>query len=301
MPYYCTVPRCTSMAGKVKNVSFHQFPRDEELAKLWNDILKRGKPYTKYSKVCSLHFKQEDYTITSAGKNKGQWRTLRKDAIPSQNLPSDGPAPYPRRQTGSWVPNNVPAIDPQIHQQAQQLAQAIYMQTMLAMQAASVQDAMANGFSNGLPTLPPPYDTKSSTSPTQEEPDLKPPTQAPSPLRTDLDHTSSYKCTECSKCFKDPDVFLLHKRTHKDTQPTNGKENLDLNAIKPEMLRANPILANLLKNSVEKDIFTANMLEKQLMLSFSNMENYFKSVSKFNNCNSSALDDSQLVIDENVA
>lgn len=67
------------------------------------------------------------------------------------------------------------------------------------------------------------------------------------------------------------------------------------------MLRANPILANLLKNSVEKDIFTANMLEKQLMLSFSNMENYFKSVSKFNNCNSSALDDSQLVIDENVA
>lgn len=153
----------------------------------------------------------------------------------------------------------------------------------------------------GLPTLPLPYDTNSSTSPTQEEPDLKPPTQAPSPLRTDLDHTSSYKCTECSKCFKDPDVFLLHKRTHKDAQPTNGKENLDLNAIKPEMLRANPILANLLKNSVEKDIFTANMLEKQLMLSFSNMENYFKSVSKFNNCNSSALDDSQLVIDENVA
>lgn len=72
MPYYCTVPRCTSMAGKAKNVSFHQFPRDEELARLWNDILKRGKPYTKYSKVCSLHFKPEDYTITSVGKNKGK-------------------------------------------------------------------------------------------------------------------------------------------------------------------------------------------------------------------------------------
>lgn len=71
MPYYCTVPRCTSMAGKAKNVSFHQFPRDEELAKLWNKILKRGKPYTKYSKVCSLHFKPEDYTITSVGKNRG--------------------------------------------------------------------------------------------------------------------------------------------------------------------------------------------------------------------------------------
>lgn len=61
------------MAGKVKNVSFHQFPRDEELAKLWNEILKRGKPYTKYSKVCSLHFKPEDYTITSVGKNKGRF------------------------------------------------------------------------------------------------------------------------------------------------------------------------------------------------------------------------------------
>lgn len=59
------------MAGKAKNVSFHQFPRDEELARLWNDILKRGKPYTKYSKVCSLHFRPEDYTITSVGKNKG--------------------------------------------------------------------------------------------------------------------------------------------------------------------------------------------------------------------------------------
>lgn len=73
MPYYCTVPRCTSMAGKAKNVSFHQFPRDEELAKLWNKILKRGKPYTKYSKVCSLHFRPEDYTITSVGKNKGKY------------------------------------------------------------------------------------------------------------------------------------------------------------------------------------------------------------------------------------
>lgn len=72
MPYYCTVPRCTSMAGKAKNVSFHQFPRDEELAKLWNKILKRGKPYTKYSKVCSLHFTANDYTITSGQKNKGK-------------------------------------------------------------------------------------------------------------------------------------------------------------------------------------------------------------------------------------
>ncbi|XP_075988722.1 uncharacterized protein LOC142984790 [Anticarsia gemmatalis] len=280
MPYYCTVPRCTSMAGKAKNVSFHQFPRDEELAKLWNNILKRGKPYTKYSKVCSLHFKPEDYTITSAGKNKGQWRTLRKDAIPSQNLPTDAPAPYQRRQSGAWmsnIPNNVPAIDPQIQQQ---LAQAIYMQTMLAMQAAGVTDPLnLSAICNGLP--PPVEEPQTSSSSEQE-------TQA------DNETQSSYKCDDCSKCFKDPDVFILHKRTHK-----NGKENYDLN-IKQEMLKSNPILANLLKDTVEKNIFHTNLFEKQLMVSFSKMESFLRGTSEI--CDSSLSDiDESLVIDENVA
>lgn len=71
MGYYCTVPQCTSLAGKTKNVKFHRFPRDESMADKWNLILKRGKPYTKYSKVCSLHFTQADYNVTTMGKNKG--------------------------------------------------------------------------------------------------------------------------------------------------------------------------------------------------------------------------------------
>ncbi|XP_053621860.1 uncharacterized protein LOC128681746 isoform X2 [Plodia interpunctella] len=83
MGYYCTVPQCTSLAGKTKNVKFHRFPRDVTMADKWNLILKRGKPYTKYSKVCSLHFTQSDYNVTTMG----QWKTLSKDAIPSQNLP----------------------------------------------------------------------------------------------------------------------------------------------------------------------------------------------------------------------
>lgn len=41
------------------------------MADKWNTILKRGKPYTKYSKVCSLHFTQSDYNVTTMGKNKG--------------------------------------------------------------------------------------------------------------------------------------------------------------------------------------------------------------------------------------
>ncbi|XP_050558155.1 uncharacterized protein LOC118280449 isoform X1 [Spodoptera frugiperda] len=91
MGYYCTVPQCTSLAGKTKNVKFHRFPRDVTMADKWNLILKRGKPYTKYSKVCSLHFTQADYNVTTMGKNKGQWKTLSKDAVPSQNLPKLNP------------------------------------------------------------------------------------------------------------------------------------------------------------------------------------------------------------------
>ncbi|XP_023940714.1 GATA zinc finger domain-containing protein 10 isoform X2 [Bicyclus anynana] len=87
MGYYCTVPQCTSLAGKTKNVKFHRFPRDVPMADKWNSILKRGKPYTKYSKVCSLHFTQADYNATTMG----QWKTLSKDAIPSQNLPKLNP------------------------------------------------------------------------------------------------------------------------------------------------------------------------------------------------------------------
>ncbi|CAB3257555.1 unnamed protein product [Arctia plantaginis] len=321
MPYYCTVPRCTSMAGKAKNVSFHQFPRDEELAKLWNDILKRGKPYTKYSKVCSLHFKPEDYTITSAGKNKGQWRTLRKDAIPSQNLPSDTPAPYQRKQSSAWmsnVPNNVPTLDPQVQQQ---LAQAIYMNTMLAMQAAGVTvplnlNAICNGL-QPLSTQDQPESLTTQTSPPQNESaetDHEKDTHSLQHEELHLnqkttDNMSSYQCNDCSKCFKDPDVFLLHKRSHKTDKNgvQTGKENFDLNTLKPEMLKSNPILANLLKDTVEKNIFNTNIFEKQLMVSFSSMASYIGGVASNNydnECDSSIsdhYDDDNLVIDENVA
>ncbi|KOB78741.1 THAP domain-containing protein [Operophtera brumata] len=188
MPYYCTVPRCTSMAGKAKNVSFHQFPRDEELARLWNDILKRGKPYTKYSKVCSLHFKPEDYTITSVGKNK---------------------APYSRKQWESWSQNSGPA---------------------------HVMDSSTN---------------------------------------TDC---TSYKCTECTKCFKDPDVFILHKRSHTKDIKSNGveKENFNMNVT----LRSNPILANLLKTNNEAN-FDPNIvtMENILMTALAANMDYLRSFS----------------------
>lgn len=123
----------------------------------------------------------------------------------------------------------------------------------------------------------------------------------PSPIETDPGNTS-YKCDDCSKCFKDPDVFLIHKRSHK---PENGKENLDINALKPETLKSNPILANLLKNTMEKNIFNPNFIEKQLLVSFSNfsnMEGYLRSVNGYDVCDNSELSESdKLVIDESVA
>ncbi|XP_073965098.1 uncharacterized protein isoform X2 [Choristoneura fumiferana] len=274
MPYYCTVPRCTSMAGKAKNVSFHQFPRDEELAKLWNRVLKRGKPYTKYSKVCSLHFKPEDYTITSVGKNKGQWRTLRKDAVPSQNLPAEEPGPSPRRYSTAWAPSSPSLVDPMVQQQ---MAQAIYMQTMLAMQTAGASEP-----------------TPSSDQPVQPEPDPSPSGSSLSEIelllrcKPDEQREETYQCQECSKCFKDPDVLILHKRLHTRDKPNSiEKENYSANIQdREETLRANPILANLLKSSMrlepEGNMLDASVLtvENQIMNALaSNMEAYIRTLS----------------------
>ncbi|CAK1546383.1 unnamed protein product [Leptosia nina] len=271
MPYYCTVPRCTSMAGKAKNVSFHQFPRDEELAKLWNQVLKRGKPYTKYSKVCSLHFKPEDYTFTSAQKNRGQWRTLRKDAIPSQNLPSESPIDDWHRKNPS--PFKFPmSVDTSVQHQ---MAQAIYVQTMLAMQVAGVNDADFKGLSNGqssplnTDTTPPPPDD--NTEPNAVS------TGASRSNTANVPEKVTYECNQCSKCFKDPDVFILHQRNHKKTHHNT------------ETLKANPILANLLKtdsDNVNKNVIS---IENQIMSALTeNMANYLRNLSSImNNGNNS--------------
>ncbi|CAG9131856.1 unnamed protein product [Plutella xylostella] len=308
MPYYCTVPRCTSMAGKAKNVSFHQFPRDEELARLWNDILKRGKPYTKYSKVCSLHFKPEDYTITSVGRNKGQWRTLRKDAIPSMNLPLETPPPSQGRSS-TGVPGGIPPnlMDPQVQQQ---VAQAIYMQTMLAMQAASYrgegvdlsvrQDALPNQDDASDHSDEADHQQPESSHRDMSELEkfllkynnLNEITRPPEPKQGN--DPTSYKCQECTKCFKDPDVFLLHKRTHipqdgavkdeaqnRTISPLDGvvsEENSNVKVKNDSTLRANPILANLLKPEETKVPASVNLGKEIMQAMALNMEAYFRSI-----------------------
>ncbi|XP_050678304.1 uncharacterized protein LOC126974736 [Leptidea sinapis] len=257
MPYYCTVPRCTSMAGKAKNVSFHQFPRDEELAQLWNEVLKRGKPYTKYSKVCSLHFKPDDYTVTSAQKNRGQWRTLRKDAVPSQNLP-DSPAPVWSGSSESSSPSL--NIDARMHQQ---MAQAIYVQTIQAMQAAGIADVTLNGLIHNDQPSPSNYSNHDTDSEESNE-------NTPKIISERRNANVTYKCDECSKCFKDPDVFLIHQRVH------NSKTIEEKNV---EMRRANPMLLNLLNNDIAVSNKNVVSIENQIMSALTaNMENYLRNL-----------------------
>lgn len=55
--------------------------------------------------LCSHYIKEKCITNFSTQKFKGQWRTLKKDAIPSRNLPSDSPVPYHKRNS-SWTPPN---------------------------------------------------------------------------------------------------------------------------------------------------------------------------------------------------
>lgn len=105
-----------------------------------------------------------------------------------------------------------------------------------------------------------------------------------------MNQEKTYKCVDCLKCFKDPDVFLLHRRTHKQNDlVVNEKENLNGNRSKQETLKANPILANLLKSGLTNEIPTSNgifdtnnilSIENQIMAALAaNMESYIRNLS----------------------
>ncbi|XP_028132033.2 uncharacterized protein LOC114327558 [Diabrotica virgifera virgifera] len=83
MPYNCCVPQCNSVSNKTENVKFHKFPSNKDLQKRWLIAIRSGKRISKHTKICSRHFSDENYTVTSLG----QWRILKKDVVPSLNLP----------------------------------------------------------------------------------------------------------------------------------------------------------------------------------------------------------------------
>ncbi|KAJ8914361.1 hypothetical protein NQ315_011349 [Exocentrus adspersus] len=96
----CSVYGCHSKKSKDKNIHFHFFPKkgdirvkiknrfgvEEEVdrRKAWEKILLMGKSVTKYMRVCSKHFKSEDYCANGVSLLKPKLRRL---AVPSMNLP----------------------------------------------------------------------------------------------------------------------------------------------------------------------------------------------------------------------
>ncbi|XP_031333965.1 uncharacterized protein LOC116163979 [Photinus pyralis] len=81
-----------TLSGKVYNCNsttkttqykFHSFPREAKEKRSWLNAIKSGKQPSKHAKVCEKHFRNDDYVVTSLG----QWKILKKSAIPSQNLP----------------------------------------------------------------------------------------------------------------------------------------------------------------------------------------------------------------------
>ena len=84
MPTNGRVPECTKKGYRAEDgtkISFFKFPHDIGLRKKWLHAIRRdeGKFFqiTKYTKVCSRHFRESDLTTTLAGR-----RELRKNGIP---------------------------------------------------------------------------------------------------------------------------------------------------------------------------------------------------------------------------
>ncbi|KAJ8932645.1 hypothetical protein NQ318_002942 [Aromia moschata] len=92
----CAVVGCDSdnqsKRNPCKNVKFFSFPKDDNLSKKWLHLTKReDKVNLKNAVICSKHFCESDYKVNLKHifldyipKN---YRGLKDDAIPTQNLP----------------------------------------------------------------------------------------------------------------------------------------------------------------------------------------------------------------------
>ncbi|XP_059914317.1 zinc finger and BTB domain-containing protein 17-like isoform X2 [Gadus macrocephalus] len=85
MVNYCMVPRCTNKTRKGRAVSFHNLPRDSERCKQWLRMINHPKigediEAIKQQKVCSIHFKPEDFEFNALGMKRA---ALLNTAIPS--------------------------------------------------------------------------------------------------------------------------------------------------------------------------------------------------------------------------
>lgn len=88
----CAVADCTTYNRKTMgtNIMYHQFPKNEELRRVWVLKCKRKDNFNvKNSCICSKHFSPEDYErdLKAELMNYTAKPILKSTAIPSLNLP----------------------------------------------------------------------------------------------------------------------------------------------------------------------------------------------------------------------
>ena len=77
---HCCVPECTASSTYNGTLSFHSFPSDESLRRLWLvKVCCERYQVTSHSKVCSLHFTPHNL---SEATSEGGKRRLTKGAVP---------------------------------------------------------------------------------------------------------------------------------------------------------------------------------------------------------------------------
>lgn len=67
MVRYCCVPQCETKVSKGKDTKIHLFPKDKHQRQQWIHKLRLSKPPLSKMIVCSLHFKESDYTLRGQG------------------------------------------------------------------------------------------------------------------------------------------------------------------------------------------------------------------------------------------
>ncbi|KAJ8936376.1 hypothetical protein NQ318_004448 [Aromia moschata] len=88
MNHYCCVPRCSSWIKRDPQLTFHIFPEQEkhhvslvnkfgqkeriDRRRAWILKLRIGSPVSKFMKVCSFHFAEEDYFYRSKDSKKAE-------------------------------------------------------------------------------------------------------------------------------------------------------------------------------------------------------------------------------------
>ena len=91
---YCCVPICKEQQGKVKGLSFHEFPVDPDLRSKWLKAISRKdfvpNSNSGSSRVCGKHFTPNDF-----------WQTLKKKRLKPNAVPSvfDGYPKYMQRSS----------------------------------------------------------------------------------------------------------------------------------------------------------------------------------------------------------